>query len=133
MNAEFGDSIPGKLGMYFKNNMGLSWQSFHDLSYTNFFHKNQYTLSLNSNYMVIFKNSQDDLQFATIARQICPDRMKFLMWAFKVATSSPHSCLMLDMKLDTEERFWFTKKPVAEIASLQNLKTTLHVMPSTLG
>ena len=70
----------------------------------NLFHKNQRAFSLNSNYMVIFKNPQDNSQFATIARQIRPDKMKLLMWAYKDATSSPHSYLMLDLKPDTEER-----------------------------
>ena len=45
----------------------------------NFFHKNQCPLSLNSDYMVIFGNPRDNSQFANMARQICPDKMKFLM------------------------------------------------------
>ena len=69
------------------------------------FHKNQRVLSLNSDYMVIFKNSRDNSQFATIARQIRPDNVKFLMWAYKDAISSLHSYFMLDLKPDTEERF----------------------------
>ena len=39
----------------------------------NLFPKNQRALSLNSSYMVIFKNPQDNSQFATIARQIRPE------------------------------------------------------------
>ena len=57
----------------------------------NLFHKNQRALSLNSDYMVVFKNLQDNSQFAAIARQICPNNVKFLMWAYKDATSSPHT------------------------------------------
>ena len=71
----------------------------------NFFHKNQCTISLNSDYMVIFKNPRDNSQFVTIARQIRPDKVKFPMWAYKDATSSPHAYLMLDLKPDTEGRF----------------------------
>ena len=52
----------------------------------NLFHKSQRALSLNSDYMVIFKNSQDNSKFATTARQIHPDKMKFLIWAYKDAT-----------------------------------------------
>ena len=55
--------------------------------------------------MLIFKYPQDNSQFATIGRQLCLDKVKFLMWAYKDATSSPHTYLMLDLKLDTEERF----------------------------
>ena len=36
----------------------------------NLFHKNQCALSLNSDYMGIFKSPRDNSQFATIARQI---------------------------------------------------------------
>ena len=61
--------------------------------------------SFNSDYMVTFKNSRDNSQFTTIARQIHPDKVKFLMWAYKDATSSPHSYLMFYLKSDTEEMF----------------------------
>ena len=70
----------------------------------NLFHKNQCALILNSDYMVIFKNSRDNSQCATIARQIRPDKVKVLMWAYKNATSSPHTYLMHDLKPDTEKR-----------------------------
>ena len=68
------------------------------------FHKNQRDLSLNSDYMVIFKNPRDNSQFATMAKQIRLDKDKFLIWAYKDSTSSPHLHLMLDLKPDTEER-----------------------------
>ena len=67
----------------------------------NLFHNNQ----LNSDYMVVFKNIRDNSQFATIARQIHTDKVNFFMWAYKDATLSPHTYLMLDLKPDTEERF----------------------------
>ena len=51
-------------------------------------YKNQRALSLNSDYMVIFTNSRDNSQFSTIAKQIRPDKVKFLMWTYKDATSS---------------------------------------------
>ena len=59
---------------------------------------------MNSYYKMIFKNPRDNLEFATIARQIGPDKVKFLMCAYKNATSSLHTYLMLDLKPDTEER-----------------------------
>ena len=42
----------------------------------NLFRKNQRAFNLNSDYMVIFKNPLDNSQFATIARQIRPDKVK---------------------------------------------------------
>ena len=56
-------------------------------------------------YIVIFKNPRDNSQFATIARQIRPDKVKFLMWAYKDSASSLHTYLMLDFTPDTEERY----------------------------
>ena len=70
----------------------------------NLFYKNQRVLSVNSDYMVVFKNARVNSKLATIARQIHPDKVRLLMWADKDATS-PHSFLMLDLKPGTEERF----------------------------
>ena len=52
--------------------------------------------------MIIFTNPRDNLQFGTITRQIRQDKVKFLMWAYKDATSYPHSYLMVELKPDTE-------------------------------
>ena len=130
MNVEYVKGIPGDLGQYFKNNKrdliildDLMDEASESLKVTQFltcdcqdnlsviyltqnlFHRYQRVLSLNSDLMVIFKIPRDNLQFAIIARQIRPDKVKFLMWAYKDATSSPHSYLMFDLKPDTEERF----------------------------
>ena len=71
----------------------------------NLFHENQRALSLNSDYIVIFKNPRDNSQLAAITRQIRLDKVKFFMWAYKDVTSSAHTYLMLDLKPGTEERF----------------------------
>ena len=52
----------------------------------NLFHKIQCACSLNSDYMVIFKNPQNNSQFATIARQIHPDKWKFIVQPYKDTT-----------------------------------------------
>ena len=133
MNVEYVEGIPGELDKYFKKNKRnliilddfmdeaskslkisqLFTCSCHDsISLINLrqnlFHKNQLALSLNSDYKVIFKKPRENLQFATIARQICLDKLKFLlfMWACKDATLFLHTYLMLDSKPNTEEKFW---------------------------
>ena len=55
-----------------------SWQSSVIYLTQNLFHKNQRALSLNSDYMVIFKNPQDNSQFVTTARQTLPDKWSSL-------------------------------------------------------
>jgi len=53
----------------------------------NMFHKNKYirTISLNSYYMVLFKNPRDASQFASLARQMYPNRSAFAVEAYKSA------------------------------------------------
>ena len=45
----------------------------------NLFHKNKYirTISLNTHYMVLFKNPRDASQFANLARQMYPKQWQF--------------------------------------------------------
>jgi hypothetical protein len=50
----------------------------------NLFYKSKQnrTMSLNSHYMIIFKNPHDKLQIATLARQMYPNNSKFLVEAW---------------------------------------------------
>lgn len=72
----------------------------------NFFSKAKYTrsISLNSHYIILFKNPRDQTQIYTIARQMYPNKSSFIIEAFKDATSTPHGYLFLDLKQDTETR-----------------------------
>ena len=70
----------------------------------NLFHKKQRNISLNSDYMVIFKTARDQTQFTNLARQLMPANIKFLMSAYKDATKLPHSYLMLDLKAATNDK-----------------------------
>ena len=67
----------------------------------NLFPKNKEsrTISLNSQYMVVFKNPRDASQMSHLARQMYPGRAKFVQEAFKDATS----VLLVDLKQDTPE------------------------------
>ncbi len=72
----------------------------------NMFPKNKHarTISLNSHYMILFKNPRDAGQFATLARQMYPAGSKFAVEAFKDATDAPFGYLLIDMKPDTDEK-----------------------------
>ena len=72
----------------------------------NIFPRNKFarTISLNSHYMILFKNPRDAGQFATLARQMYPEGSTFAIEAFKDATSAPYGYLLVDMKPDTDER-----------------------------
>ena len=72
----------------------------------NMFHKNKYvrTISLNSHYMALFKNPRDASQFASLARQMYPNRSAaFAVEAYKDATSEPYSYLFVDLRTEQDE------------------------------
>lgn len=56
----------------------------------------QRTVSLNSHYNVVFRNSRDASQFRTLAHQMHPGNAKWLIEAFDDATSQPYGYLVLD-------------------------------------
>jgi hypothetical protein len=73
----------------------------------NLFHggnKEHRTISLNAQYVVVFKNPRDARQIEHLATQMYPGRVPFLREAFKDATdNTPHSYLLLDLKQDTPD------------------------------
>ena len=71
----------------------------------NLFPKNKEsrTISLNSQYIVVFKNPRDVSQMTTLAKQMYPGRVKFVQEAFADATSTPYGYILVDLKHDTPE------------------------------
>ncbi|GFO12808.1 hypothetical protein PoB_003931300 [Plakobranchus ocellatus] len=65
--------------------------------------KEQRTLSLNSHYLVIFKNPRDMSQISYLARQMYPGNSRYVEEAYKDATKSPHGYLLLDLKQSTPD------------------------------
>lgn len=54
-------------------------------------------ISLNSHYLVVFKNPRDKLQIEYLARQIMPRHSKGVVDVFEQATAKPHSYLLFDL------------------------------------
>ena len=75
----------------------------------NLFHRgsNQRDLSLNANYIVLFKNPRDRAQIQHLARQVFPEDSRFLQQSFADATAKPHGYLVLDLKQDTPDEYRF--------------------------
>ena len=75
----------------------------------NLFHKGrgQRDISLNANYLVIFKNPRDRAQIQHLARQVCPKNPKFLRDAYHDATTRAHGYLVIDLKQSTPDEFRF--------------------------
>ena len=66
--------------------------------------KEHRTISLNSQYLVAFKNPRDTNQISALARQIYPKHSKSVLEAFADATSLPYGYLLFDFKQSTDEK-----------------------------
>ena len=69
----------------------------------NIFHQNKHarSISLNTHYMVIFKNVRDASQITNLAKQMYPGNVSYLRESYKDATSKPYGYLLVDLKPDT--------------------------------
>ena len=67
--------------------------------------KSQRNASLNTQYLVVFKNPRDSAQIDALGRQMYPHNPKFLSQVFADATTKPFSYLLLDLRPETPEQF----------------------------
>ena len=65
------------------------------------------TRSLNTHYLVLFKNPRDKSQIEFLARQVVPRNPKALIQVFDSATEKPHSYLFLDLTQECPEHYRF--------------------------
>ena len=61
-------------------------------------------ISLNANYMIVFKNHRDQMQFKVLGRQMYPNNSKFLMESFDDSTKKPYGYILFDLKQTSESR-----------------------------
>ena len=73
----------------------------------NLFHQGREmrNLSLNSHYIILFKNPRDRFQVSVLARQMYPGNSKFVEEAYNDATRGAYGYLFLDLKPNTHEDF----------------------------
>jgi hypothetical protein len=71
----------------------------------NFFHQGKEirTITLNAQYILLFKNPRDRQQVKVLARQMFDRDAPALEEAFTVATADPHGYLLIDLKQDTPD------------------------------
>jgi len=69
----------------------------------NLFHKGIREMSLNANYLVIFKNTRDKSQVIHLGKQLYPGKTKFFQEVYQDATSKAFSYLLIDLKPDTSD------------------------------
>ena len=61
------------------------------------------TISLNSTYMVVFKNPRDQSQIRQLACQMYPGKTKILQAAYDLETRDPFRYLFLDLHPESPE------------------------------
>ena len=61
------------------------------------------SMSLNSHYLVLFKNPRDQQQIMVLARQMYPDNSQGFLTAYRGATEKPYGHLVVDLKPDTPD------------------------------
>jgi hypothetical protein len=72
----------------------------------NLFHhgKEMRNISLNTHYIILFKNPRDSQQISTLARQMYPGSSHFLIEAYQDATRHAHGYLFIDLKPKTNDQ-----------------------------
>jgi hypothetical protein len=78
------------------------------------------TISLNTHYMVLFKNPRDATQVRTLGQQMYPDNPRMLVEAYRDATSEPYGYLLLNLRPDACDALRiltdvFAKQPTAYV------------------
>lgn len=63
------------------------------------------TISLNTSYLILFKNPHDTNQVMLLGRQIYPSNVKYFMECYQDTTSQPYGYLMKDYKAKTPEQY----------------------------
>ncbi|MEG7523558.1 MAG: hypothetical protein M3H12_10715, partial [Chromatiales bacterium] len=61
------------------------------------------TISLNTQYIVLFKNPREAGQVSHLAKQMYPGNIKYMQQAFKDATAEAYGYLLVDLKQETPE------------------------------
>ena len=71
----------------------------------NLFHqgKGSRNISLNSHYLVLFKNTRDKLQILTISKQMYPGQTDFFLNQYEEAVKRPFGYLLIDLKTTTQD------------------------------
>jgi hypothetical protein len=76
--------------------------------------KESRTISLNTHYMILFKNPRDKLQISTLARQMYPGQTKYFEESFQDATSIPFGYICVDSKQATPDNLRIRSRVVGE-------------------
>ena len=75
-------------------------------------------LSLNTNYIVLMKNTRDSSSLSILAKQTHPFRTRFVTDAYLDATKEPFSCLVMDLRQETDEKIRLRSNIFSDLISV---------------
>ena len=67
-------------------------------------HKEHRTISLNTHYIVKFKDPRDSSQIICLGKQMYPGKTHFIRDAYDKATKEPYGYLLIDLKQNTPDQ-----------------------------
>ena len=67
--------------------------------------KHSRTISLNANYIILFKSVRDRLQIRILAQQMFPGQREYFLQSFNDATKEPYSYLIVDLRPHCPEHY----------------------------
>ena len=65
--------------------------------------KDSRSISLNSHYLILFKNPRDKLQIVKLAKQMYPGQTNFFIKQYEEAVKRPFGYLLVDLKTTTPD------------------------------
>ena len=86
-------------------------------------------MSLNTQYLVLFKSPRDKQQMSILARQMYPNRSHYFIEQYEKATQRPHGYLFVDLKQSTSEEDRLKSDIFHSIPDKQRYFNNLEVPP----
>lgn len=84
--------------------------------------KNNRTISLNTQYLILFNNPRDRSQIGFMARQMYPEAPRFLQDAYRDAATRPHGYIFVDNNQQTPEELRVQSNITARVRTVYNKK-----------
>lgn len=81
-------------------------------------YKNSRNISLNANYLIIFRNLRDASSISHLARQVCPSQSKAFSDLFINNINKPYSYLLLDFTPTTPDVFRYRENILSECPTI---------------
>jgi hypothetical protein len=90
--------------------------------------RQMWSVSLNTHYLVIFKNPRDNAQFACLSRQMYQNKQKYVVECFEDATHVPFGYLFIDLKQTTKDELRIRSKIFPDEEKTSEVSAKVNLM-----